>query len=364
MRLLVQGSAGHGPIVAARVPSGADGLTAAGAASCARPRPPPTRRAPRPPRPGPSDRQQEPLAVQRQVRLEGGHLPEPVDQHHGQDEGDLVPEVDGHRSGVEDGHQPVQPPPAGEPRQAEAEPRLGVHQRRHEPGRPERLGERDVVEVVGPVLARCAHAYQAPYARAASDRATTGAAVRRARTPSRWAKPSIQQKRYVARSSSPVPKRSSGVCQTWLRTTTGARDSSSTGTGGAPEDPQQQRREQDEPQVRPQVPEDLPRLLAPRAARRITERHDPEDDLPAGHPAAHQHRAHHEQTPAPQRWEQAPQPAPDHREGRRLSSDVAISVPARPNMMPMEGKTSPAQGQPKAWYATTRTRARARRASK
>lgn len=41
-----------------------------------------------------------------------------------------------------------------------------------------------------------------------------------------------------------------------------------------------------------------------------------------------------------------------------------MSEPASANITPIDGKTRPAQAQPKVWYATTRTSAMARSASK
>ncbi|MFI6014891.1 hypothetical protein ACIBAG_40015 [Streptomyces sp. NPDC051243] len=71
-----------------------------------------------------------------------------VDQRDGEDQGDLVPEVDRHGAGVEDRDEAVEAGEAGEPGEVDPEELLRVHQQRHKARRPERLGEGDVVQVV------------------------------------------------------------------------------------------------------------------------------------------------------------------------------------------------------------------------
>ena len=207
MRLLVQGCAGHPPIVAAGVrPHGSSLGFFFAATSSTQPHSRTNTAISSQP-----DAEQEPLALQWQVRLERGHVPELVDQRHRQDQRDLVPEVDRHRARVEDRDDPVRAPEAGEPGEVDTEVRLGPHQQRHEAGRPEGLRERVVVEVVRAVARPGARRRTSRRSRcAARESTTTTAGFSRCSTPSRCAKPSIQQNRYVDRSHRALPKRLSG----------------------------------------------------------------------------------------------------------------------------------------------------------
>ncbi len=105
------------------------------------------------------------------------------------------------------------------------------------------LGERDVVEVVGAVLGPVRERVRSRRRRARGERQGDDRGwLRSPSTPSRCAKPRTQQKRYVARSTSPVPRRLPGGCRTNWRTTIGAGKAAAPARS-EPEHPQQQRGE-------------------------------------------------------------------------------------------------------------------------
>ncbi|GHD31668.1 hypothetical protein GCM10010313_75370 [Streptomyces violarus] len=128
-----------------------------------------------------------------------------------------------------------------------------------------------------PYSAWCARAYQPPYARAADASGITAAGFSRGQyavVVREAEEPAEQERRQIPqRGTETAVRRLPHELEGQNR----AQGEQQHGDGGEPEEPQQERGEEHEPQVRPQVPEDLPGLFAPGIARRVAERHHPVD---------------------------------------------------------------------------------------
>ncbi len=199
-----------------------------------------------------------------------------------------------------------------------------------------------------PASAWCVKAYQPPKTIAATDNVTTRKGFSFWSTPSRCAKPRIQQKRYVDRSQSALPKRLSGPAQTNFRTTIGTRVSSSTGIGALRK-------------IHSSTGESITNHRYVRRYQRISQACVPHA-LPGGSPTGTIQKTICQ--PGIQSWIiiATSTKKPQNQNGgsslriRLLttlnagrSSDFAISVPASPNMIPIEGNTIPHQAHPKVW---------------
>ena len=246
-----------------------------------------------------------------------------------------VPEIDGQRPGVEDGDQPRRAGGRGGRGEAERD--------QDERGGPERVAERDVVEVVpaGPGMGEDPGGAERRGHGGEAEEPARGQPAQHAVVVGEAEQPRAAVEGHVAHDGVRGEAQQGDDRQRGVRASPGpARE--------APEDRQGQRRQQHEPEEVPQVPGGAQRHRAPAVGRRVLQREGPVEDLPVPGEPGEQHRRHGDRGQHPQRRQQAAQPALD-RERPGRSSEAAISEPASANITDIAGKTMVSATHPVEW---------------